>query len=236
MGLHDGHRDRMKKRFLAHGADVFDDHQLLELLLFFGKPQGDVNPLAHTLIERFGSLDAVFDASVEELEQVKGVGEHVAVLIHLMPQLMRRYQLSRQSGDQIVQSVTEMGTFLLPYFFGARNEMAYLLSLDAKGKVLGCDRLSEGGLNVTAFDNRTAVECALRRRASYVVLAHNHTSGIARPSAEDVLATVSLYQTMRTMDIELVDHLVMADDDFVSLRQSQAKPWGRREAFEFGQG
>lgn len=233
MGIHSGHRDRMKKKFMEQGADGFNDHQLLELLLFYCIPQGDVNPLAHELMLHFGSFFAVFDADFDELLKVKGIGTHAAVLFRLLPQIMRRYELSRMDCETIITSSTEAGTYFLPYFYGARNEMSYLLCLDAKGKVLGCDRLSEGSLNMTVVDNRSAVECALRHRASCVFLAHNHTSGLAKPSAEDVSATVQLYQLMDAMGIELIDHLVVVDEDFVSLKDSGARPWGNRVAFDY---
>lgn len=233
MGIHSGHRDRMKKQFLDQGADGFNDHQLLELLLFYCIPQGDVNPLAHELLRHFGSLSAVFDADYDELLKVKGIGPHGAFLFRLLPQIMRRYELSRMDCETIITSSTDAGTYLLPYFYGARNEMSYLLCLDAKGKVLGCDCLSEGSLNMTSVNTRAAVECALRHRASCVLLAHNHTSGIAKPSAEDVAATVQVDRVMDAMGIELLDHLVVADGDFVSLKESGAKPWGDRGAFEY---
>ena len=225
MGIHDGHRERMKRRFLEHGADVFDDHQLLELLLFFSKPQGDVNPLAHQLMDRFGSLAAVFDADPAELTRVKGVGEHTAALITLMPALMRRYQLSRQDMEAIINTPRAAGEFLMPYFYGARNEQAYLLCLDAKGKALACDRIGEGALNSVGLDSRAAVECVLRHRASLAVLAHNHTSGVAAPSREDVSATLELERVLSAVGVELFDHILGADEDFVSFRESGLGPW-----------
>lgn len=220
MGLHDGHRERMKRRFREHGADNFDDHQLLELFLFYCKAREDTNPLAHRLLERFGSLAGVFDASWEDLLQVEGVGEHAATAIHLMPQLMRRYELSRSDLKGILYTTEEIGAFLKPYFFGARNETVYMICLDAKGKVLNCSRLGEGTLNSASLPTRRVVETALVNRASAVVLAHNHTSGIAIPSHEDVAATRMVRDLLEAMGVELLDHLVMADDDFTSMRQS----------------
>lgn len=220
MGLHDGHRDRMKRRFREHGADVFDDHQLLELFLFFCKAREDTNPLAHELINRFGSLSGVFDASYEDLMKVPGVGEHVATGIRLLPQLMRRYELCRSDLKGILNNTREMGEFLQPYFFGARNETIYMISLDAKGKVLNCDRLGEGSLNAANLSSRRVVEVALANRASAVVLAHNHTSGIAIPSNEDIATTLMLRDLLSAMGIQLLDHLVMADEDFTSMRES----------------
>lgn len=220
MGVHDGHRDRMKARFRTHGAEAFDDHQLLELFLFFSKARVDTNPLAHALLNRFGSLAGVFDASYHDLMQVEGVGEHVATSILLMPQLMRRYALSRADLKGILYTTAEIGEYLQPYFFGARNEMVYMLSLDAKGKVLNCNWLGEGSLNVADISNRRVVETALANRASSVVLAHNHTSGIAVPSQEDVAATLMVREILDAMGIELLDHIVLADGDFVSMRDS----------------
>lgn len=220
MSIHDGHRARMKQRFAAHGERVFDDHQLLELLLFYAVPQGDVNGLAHALIRRFGSLAGVLDAAPAELVKVKGVGEHTALLLSMLPQLMRRYQLSRIQGDAIITSGADAGEYLMPFFFGARNETVYLLSLDAKGKVLSCDFLSEGSLDQVELDSRKVVETALERRATAVILAHNHITGVATPSSADISLTEALRPLLRSMHIHLLDHLVIADGDFVSMAES----------------
>lgn len=220
MSIHDGHRARMKQRFAAHGERVFDDHQLLELLLFYAVPQGDVNGLAHALMQRFGSLAGVLDASPAELVRVKGVGEHTALLLSMLPQLMRRYQLSRVQGDAIITSGADAGEYLAPFFFGTRNETVYLLSLDAKGKVLSCDFLAEGSLDQVELDSRRVVETAIERRATSVILAHNHISGIATPSAADISLTEALRPLLRSMHIHLLDHLVVADGDYVSMAES----------------
>ena len=129
MSVHEGHRQRLKQRFADHGERVFDDHQLLELMLFYAVPQGDVNPLAHRLINHFGSFAAVLDASPEDLRQVKGVGEHTALYLSMFPQVMRRYLASRAGHADKVCSVEDAGEYLLPYFFGAKSELLYLLCL-----------------------------------------------------------------------------------------------------------
>ncbi len=220
MSLHDGHRARVKRRFLEHGADVFDDHQLLELLLYYSVPQGDTNPLAHRLINEFGSLSAVLDASVEDLLKVPGVGQHTAILLHLITPLTRRYLLSRTNLDAIITSTQEAGAYLLPFFHGMRNECVYMLCMDAKGKLLSCCFLGEGSLNSASVDNRKVVEAALTHRASAVILAHNHTSGIAVPSQDDIRSTLLLRELLRGIQVELIDHIVLADDDFTSMRDS----------------
>ncbi len=224
MSIHQGHRARLKKRFADYGERVFDDHQLLELLLFYTVPQGDVNPLAHRLINRFGSLAAVMDAKPEELTQVKGVGEHTALFLSMLPQVMRRYELSRTREESIINSSADAGEYLLPYFFGTRNETVYLLCLDAKGRVLSCSFLAEGGLDQVGLNSRQVVETALEHRASSVILAHNHISGIATPSQADVGLTLALRPLLKSLSVRLLDHLVIADGDFVSMTESGLLP------------
>ena len=210
----------MKKRFLANGERAFDDYQLLELLLFYSVPQVDTNPIAHRLLERFHSLSAVMEASVEELMTVDGVGEHTAVLIQLLPQFARRYHQDRVKMDSADNRMVDAGTLLAPYFYGAKREMVYLLSLDARGRVLGCDLLGEGSANFCTLDIRLVTETALRRRARSVLLAHCHVSGLAVPSPEDRIATLQCMDVLDKLQIELLDHLVFADGDYVSMAQS----------------
>lgn len=224
MSIHDGHRARLKRRFLEHGEQVFDDHQLLELMLFFAVPQGDVNPLAHRLINHFGSFAAVLDAKPEELKKVKGVGEHTALFLSMFPDVMRRYMTSRAGGEERICSPADAGEYLLPCFFGARNETLYLLCLDAKGKVLSCRLLAEGSLDRVGLNSRQVVETALEDRASAVILAHNHISGVAAPSQADVSLTLALRPLLRSLGVRLLDHLVVADGDFVSMAQSGLLP------------
>ena len=220
MSIHDGHRARMKQRFIDHGEQAFNDDQLLELLLFYSVPQGDVTPLAHQLMNHFGSLAGVLDATMEELQQVKGVGAHTALLLTMLPQLVRRYELSRSRNDAVITSSADAGEYLLPYFFGTRNETAYLLSLDGKGQVLNCDLLAEGSLDRVDLDYGQVIDTAQTRRATSVILAHNHISGLATPSQEDVHFTLVLRAMLRTRGIHLLDHLVIADDDFISMAES----------------
>lgn len=219
MGTHDGHRQRLKTEFLAR-PDSFPDHKLLELLLFYANPRSDTNPLAHELMDHFGSLAGVLDASPEELQKVKGVGEHAAVLFKAVKEFSGRYLTVRTQVDDIARGSRDYYALLRPYFFGARNEMLCLLCLDGKRKVLGIRRLGEGNVNAVSITTRLIAEAALSLNASAVVLAHNHVSGIAFPSDEDVATTNSLAPILRSLGVELADHLIFVDDDMVSLRDS----------------
>ena len=217
MNVHDGHRERMKRRFSEHGLDCFDDHNVLELLLFYALPRGDTNALSHALIDSFGSLAAVFDAPFDELMRVPGVGKNTACLIKLMPQVSRRYLMSRTSPDDILDSTRKAGEYLVPRFYAESDEVVYMICLDAKRKVLNCRRLFRGGVNSACISIRKIVENALLYNSTSVIIAHNHTSGIAVPSAEDEATTRKIGAALSAVDIVLTDHIIVADDDFVSL-------------------
>lgn len=218
---HTGHRERMKAEFLARGLEGWPDHRVLELLLFYTIPQGDVNDLAHELVERFGSLAGVLDASVEELKKVKGVGDHTAVFLRMLPAVLGRYQGARTRLSAIINSPEEAYAWLEPYFFGARNEMVYVLCLDGKRQVLGVRKVAEGSIEMAEVNTRRIAEEAIGLRAAQIYVAHNHVSNLAIPSQADWLTTDTLRGALRPIGIELIDHLVFVDGDMVSLKDSE---------------
>lgn len=221
MNIHAQHRKRTKAEFLAR-PDSFSSHKVMEVLLFFADPRGDTNPLAHTLLDRFGSFAGVLDALPEELMKVPGVGEHTVALLKVVKEVARRYVQDRSgNGDvEIANDAASACALLRPYFFGARNERVCLLCMDAKGKSLGVRVISDGSVNSAAITVRNVVEAALSLNANRAVLAHNHVSGLALPSPEDKLTTVQVRQALEMVGVRLDDHLVLTDDDMVSLRLS----------------
>ena len=220
MSKHDGHRERLRDRFIKEGLDHFTQEQVLELLLFYSIPRQDTNEIAHDLVDYFGSLHQVLEAPVQELQKVEGIGERSAVLLRLMAEISRYYQVNRAINEKILNSIEACGRYLVPRFVGRRNETVFLLCLDAKCKLLCCREVSEGTVNAAGVSVRKVVETALAVNASSVVLAHNHPSGMALPSTEDVVTTRRIAAALRAVDVILVDHLVISDDDYVSLRQS----------------
>jgi DNA repair protein RadC len=220
MGLHDGHREKVRKRFLTAGLEAFADHEALELLLFYAIPRRDTNAIAHQLLERYGSLEAVLEAPVEDLERAEGIGESAAVLIRLVPLLYRKAHLSGNGREIILNSTEKAGTYLMERFAGEHNEVIYQLCLDRKGKLLACKRLSEGGADNAELSVRRLVENALLSSASAVILSHNHPSGIALPSREDYVTTQRARDALKTIGVPLVDHIIVANDDFVSMADS----------------
>ena len=220
MSRHDGHRQRLKNRFLTEGLDNFEPVQVLELLLFYCIPRIDTNPVAHRLMEHFGSLHQVLEASPEELKKVPGIGDSVATFLPLVTSAGRYYNVECAQDVKILTSLAQCGKYLIPKFFGRRNETVFLLCLDAKCKVLCCKEVGEGSVNSAAVPIRRIVEMALGANATSVVLAHNHPSGLAIPSDADILTTKRVAAALNVVEIQLADHIVVADDDFVSLAQS----------------
>ena len=220
MSIHKDHRQRMRKRFEEEGLDHFSDIQVLEFLLFYAIPRQDTNPIAHALLERFGSLPQVLEAPVEELEKVPGVGHHSAQLLSLIPALTRYYH--RKSAEQglRMRTVSACCNYLKQQFIGRRTEVVYLMCLDAKCKMLSCQEVGEGSVNSANVSVRRIVELALRANATSVILAHNHPSGLASPSGEDIQTTYQVASALSAVDVQLVDHIIVADDDYVSLAQS----------------
>ena len=198
--LHGGHRARMKERFLKEGLDHFDRHQIVEMLLFFGIPRKDTNATAHRLIETFGGLPGVLEAPYEELCRVEGVTANAAVLISFCGQ--------------------EAGQYLLPQFLGRREETVYLVCLDNKDKVIAANVVREGSVNAADISARVIVQQALTHNATQVILAHNHPSGFALPSRADISTTSRIAEALRAVDVVLLDHIIVAENDFVSMRET----------------
>lgn len=218
--VHKGHRQRLKERFLRHGLDNFEEHQVLELLLFYGIPQRDTNEMAHDLLNRFGSLSRVLEATPEELAEIPYVGDNVSTLFKLITAVSRYYQVSVAQREKILVTIEDCGRYLVPFFYGRQQETVFLLCLDAKCKVLACEKVGQGGVNSAGVSARHVVETALKFNATSVILAHNHPSGLALPSKDDVRTTCRIAVALDGVDVELTDHIVVADEDWVSMAQS----------------
>lgn len=220
MGVHDGHRARLRETFLEHGLQSMNDINALELLLFYALPRRDTNETAHLLLERFGSLHGVFSAPFEDLREVDGIGDYAAALIALVPEIMKKSRLSRSREIRQIRSSAEAGEYLLPYFMNEQDEVVYMLCLDTKRAVICCAEMGRGVVNTVDANIRRMVEKALKVKASSVILAHNHPDGIAIPSREDDIFTKALYNALETVGIRLEDHIIVADEDYISLADS----------------
>ena len=219
MGVHDGHRERKREQFRRYGDEAFADHELLELLLYYAIPRVDTNPIAHRLLEHFGSLMNVLSAPDAELEKVSGLGSSSVGLIRLVAPLYRRARISASKNEVILDTVERIGLYCLDLLAAEPREVMYDICLDAKGRRLNTYRLSEGGPGGVTANARQIMENALACNAVMVVLSHNHPSGLALPSREDIASTEMLRTALDAVGVRLAEHIVVADGDFVSLHQ-----------------
>lgn len=220
MSVHDGHRERMKSSFKKNGLDSINDVNALELLLFYAIPRRDTNVIAHALLDHFGSLSRVFSASIQELCAVEGVGENTAVLISMIPQLVRKSMVSDAEKITVIKNSKDAGKYLVPRFAFEQDEVALLVCLDSQKRVIGCFELGRGVVNKVSVDVRKVVELALRYKASSVILSHNHPDSFALPSLADTAMTEQIYRSLRLVGITLADHIIVSGKDYVSYLDS----------------
>ena len=218
--IHSGHRRRMRQNFLKHGAEHLEPHQILEIFLFGVLPRGDTNPLAHRLINAFGTIRNIVDADVKHLMAVEGVGESVAAQIKLIPEMLKQYTLPLETDKEPILDQHVAKTYLSPHFFGAVVEKTYMLILDGLCHVKECVKLSEGHVSAAYMDIRSLVAIALEHNACSVILAHNHPSGLSIPSRDDIETTKQIAEALRMVDIPLLDHLVFGREGETSMCSS----------------
>jgi DNA repair protein RadC len=218
---HQGHRQRLKARVLSEGIDNFEDHQILELLLFYAIPMKDTNALAHRLIGHYGSLAGVFDANPRDLSALVGVTENTALLLCLIPALARRYQQGKLAPKAVLGSTTAAGEYAVSLFTGRLNEVFYVICLDSQNKVNQATLLHEGTINEAPVYPRLIVETALRHQAASIILAHNHPGGSQRPSQADLDVTRRIRQATEAIAIPVVDHIIVAGDGYYSFAENR---------------
>jgi len=219
--IHAGHRERIRRRLKNEGLASFSEHEVLELLLTYAIPRQDVNPLAHELIARFGRLSHVLEADASELLQVRGMGENAALLLTMMPQLMRYYQMNALGERPMILTVADAKAYCAPLFVGAHEEHIYMVCLNQKGSVQHLSLLQTGTIDEVPLYPRTVVETALRHNAHSVILAHNHPSGVAQASQADVDTTKGIALALQAIGIRLSDHLIFAGGECYSMMGSR---------------
>ena len=219
MGMHTGHRERIRQRYLETGLNGFDDVNVLELLLFYAVPRQDTNPIAHALLDRFGSLQGVLEASLRGLKTVNGVGENAAILISLIPEISRRYMFGKKTIKRKIQTLDELFGYILPMFAFRTEEHLFMISLDSGNRVLDCTLVAEGGEDNVSVNTRKLISIALEKHANKIVLAHNHPSGILTPSPADILISRELEDALKVFEMELADHIIVGDGECFSMRK-----------------
>lgn len=216
---HAGHRAKLKARFLRDGLGGFEDHNILEFLLFFAIPRKDTNVIAHELMARFGSLSKVLEAEVEELCSVSGIGENAAILLKSYPAVAKRYYVDRFRPGEILPDYAQMGQDLVYHFAGLDREQVYTLFYDNSLSFCGAEVIHEGDLNSVGFSIRKLCDAAVRHNAAYMVLAHNHPHGLPLASSEDLNTTSTLKNFLLQMNVILIDHFIIGESRFTSLQK-----------------
>lgn len=214
--VHAGHRQRVKKRFAEHGFKGMEEHQVLEMVLFYAIPRKDTNLLAHRLIDRYGSFSKVCDAPLDVLQNDFKLSESAAVLLKMIPELSRVYAESKLDLKYIDK--TTVAEVLRPKFIGASSEKIALALSDAKDKLVFCDIVSDGSLSATELPVRKIVDSALRSNAKYAYIAHNHPSELCVPSRNDLEMTRVIASTLGSIGVKLVDHIIFTSTEFFSIR------------------
>lgn len=215
--MHKGHRERLREKYKRNGLDAFADHEVLELLLFYANKRSDTNETAHRLINRFGSLTGVLEASYEDLKEIPEVGDVAATLITLIPQLFNRYSLDKAKKIRYVKTSEEALEFFAPKFYGLAEERVGVLSVDSQNKINNFSFVTEGGASLAEVDIRQILQIAIRSSAYNVIIAHNHPGGVAAPSKSDIQSTQALIEAFNAVGVRLADHMILTDEEGFSM-------------------
>ncbi len=214
---HAGHRERLRERYARSGMEDFAPHEVMELLLTYAIPRIDVNPMAHALIEEFGSVAGVLDATEKELTEVKGIGPKTARFLKMLPEVFRHYQLSGYDDRETYDTVAKLGDHLRALYTGVTVERVFLILLDNSLKIKACIHLCDGSVNCSSLTVRTIAEHALRGNAAAVVLAHNHPRGLAIPSSADLEVTQTVECALETIGVPLLEHLIVTENSYAPI-------------------
>ena len=227
--IHDGHRQRLKNKFLENGFLGFEPHNILELLLFYSIPRRDTNEIAHKLLNHFGSLKAVFNASFDELIQVEGIKENSATLIKMVPMIAREYVVNDLTENAVFDSANKIGEFFINKYLGEKNEIVYAMLLNNKFELLSVVKVHEGSVNSAHVSSRKILDAVVKHNAAMIVLAHNHPDGTVCPSMDDIDTTANLMAAFNSFGISLIEHFIIAGNEFSTVVHNTASIKNRAE-------
>lgn len=213
--IHDGHRQRMYDKFLS-GA-YLEDHEILEMLLFSCIPRANTNEIAHRLIHRFGSLAAVFDADIDQLQEIHGIGKRSALTIRVYAEIIQRYYTSKTSLSGLLVSREDMCSYLVSLFISSPSERTYLLLFGNSGRLISSNLIGTGEYCSDHFSAADITKLASRSSAVYAVLCHNHPSGDTFASSSDIEATHVIGNMLKAFGITLVEHFIVSGTECRSI-------------------
>lgn len=219
--LHDGHRQRVKERFLKHGVESFTEVQVLETLLFYAIPKKDTNDTAHLLLNTFGSLKKVFEADYDKLVKVKGIGDNAASLIKFFQMASRRYLelVYTEKEEKVYNTPDSLMDYCMRLFLGEKRELIYVIGLDADLVIVERELINDGCPDSVYIPYRKITDFIYRTNISRIVLTHNHPNGTCLASKDDVNATKDIVELMEQFEVDVVDHIIVGKTGASSMRK-----------------
>lgn len=213
-----GHRKRLKEKYIENRANLVFDYEVLELLLTYAIPRRDVKPAAKALLRRFGSLDRVLAADEKQLCAVEGIGQNAAVLITLIRELEGRAEKSRNNDIKALSNAQTALSYFENMLRHSGRERCIIACLDNSNRIIAVHEAASGDVNHVDINSREVAQIVLLDNASRVIVAHNHPFGGAEPSAGDIDLTLSLRSLLASVNISLIDHIIVGESSSVSMR------------------
>jgi DNA repair protein RadC len=216
----EGHRKRLRDKFVKSKFDGFHDYEIVELLLAYAIPRKDTKPIAKALLQKFKSIRQILDAPIEELKEIDGLGENVSVFLKIIRETIAKYFQDATLERKAFLKLDDLVAYLRATIGGKQNEILYALYLNSKNELLSAEDLGEGTVTEAVAFPRKIVESALRHKATSVIIAHNHPGGVAEPSKNDDAMTKAINDALKTVDVDLQEHIIINDDGFYSYRKN----------------
>lgn len=217
----EGHRGRMRASFIKNEMENFPDHNLLELFISGVIKRKDVKQISYDLLNEFGSLENVFNASVDDLMKINGVGEVLAVELSLVSTLNKRIERNKNDNIKSISTIEQAVEYCKNSLSGETVEKVLMITLDDKGRLLGSHIISKGTVNESYISKRDAVKLALKDNATNVIISHNHPNSNSSPSAADIDMTISFKKLFRDVGIHLLDHIIVGEKDISLVLKSE---------------
>ena len=216
-----GHRQRIKTKYEKSGLNGWLDYEVLELVLSYAIPRKDTKSIARELLSRFKSINGVLDADNRDLQSINGISKHTALFLNLLKDVSVLYMEKRMFGRDLLSSPQVVYDYLKISLKGLMDEGFKMLFLDNRNQLIAMETLKNGTVNQTIVFPRKIVERALYHNAVGVLIAHNHPSGSLEPSQEDQEVTKDIREALKTVDITLLDHIIIGGNEFFSFRENQ---------------
>lgn len=215
--IHENHRKRLQNLIYNSNLENLSEIQILEYILTLFIPRKDTNPLAHALLNEFGSISDVFEANYNRLLTIKGVGVSTAVKIKSLCKIFHyTIEQNKTKNSQILLTPSQIIDFFNTFLSKKTNEEFYMASLTAKNELIKVDKIADGNVNKITIDIRKISELVIKNNASLVVIAHNHPDGNPQPSVEDIGATSKIFSALSVLGVGLLDHIIIANNSYFS--------------------